>query len=924
MIRLKSGCECKLKVLWFIGIVFFSGGLMEPVFSQRAPLLFEIADPEPAGWRAKSPGEIESVRINFDKNTLDQIREREQTHVQITDHADNRYDVEIRRVIYYDEENWSVTGHIGGNWKNRFTLSASGNQILSGMNIASEHKFYQIRYEEAAGEHILLELDPHQIDELNCGADHGEMHGGLIMEKERARLPEIEYEGPATVDVMIIYTPQAEQWASQHGGGIDNVINEAMAIAQISADNSMLDLEFRLVHRERVEYTEDGNSVEDIRRLTASGEYNPWGGDYAAYLQEVHEMRDEYGADLVSMFTFTNDVGGLAWMLNSTGGRPELGFSVTRVQQAGSTSTHAHEMGHNFGNAHSRNQQTNAAGASGGIFEYSTGWRWTGQDGFGYASVMTYREGDRQVDIFSNPDVFYQGAQTGSYSGQYAPADNSRSMREMKHVVSGYRETMTDLSAPLVVTSDLQEISFTSARAGGEVTDDGGRFVEDRGVCYNEFSGAGFSDTCITGGSGTGEFTIDLTGLNENTRYFVRAYAANAVGTSFGNEKSFITLSMSAPVVSTRPVQETGVSSAIAGGEILDNGGGEVTGAGVCWGEQPGPGLNDSCQSGNFDGSNFEVEITGLNHSTNYFVRAYASNETGTAFGEDQEFRTATLHPPDVLSATDVSAVSFTANWQPVPEADGYRLDVSQNAAFSSYLSGYENRDVGNNTSTAIAGLSPGREYFYRVRSVIETGESDYSDEKHVQTLNVSAGASGVTNSPERVLATGIQESEVVVVVVDREGEVMSGIEVIIEPDGGSSEVAAIHKVTNEDGKAFFSVTNDVEETIHYSVYAAGLMLQEQFRIEFLFSEGELILGNNFPNPFRQETYIPVVLPERSRIRIDIYNSTGARVQTVADEELNTGYYEIPFNAGSLSSGVYFYRLITNREILTEKMLLVR
>ncbi|MCC5904923.1 MAG: fibronectin type III domain-containing protein [Balneolaceae bacterium] len=924
MIRMLTGFKNKLKVSSLCGIVFFSAGILFPVFSQTVPVLFEIEDSDLSGIRAKSPAELESALVTFDENTLDLIRKREIEHVQIIDHNENRYDVEIRRVIHHDEINWSVTGHIGGNWKNRFTLSYSGNQILSGMNIVSEHNFYQIKYEETSGGHIMLKVDPHQLDELNCGADHDEMYGGMIMEKVRYKLPEIEYEGPATVDVMIIYTPQAEQWANLNDGGIDNVINESMAIAQISADNSGLNLEFRLVHRERVEYNEDGNSVVDLRRLTASSEYNPWGSDYSDYLQEIHNMRYQYGADLVAMFTYTNDVGGLAWLLNSTNGRPELGFSVTRVQQASWTSTHAHEMGHNFGNDHSRNQQINAAGVSGGLFEYSTGWRWTGQDGVGYTSVMTYREGNQAVDIFSNPEILYQGTPTGSYSGQYAPSDNARSMREIKHVIAGYKERMIDVNAPEVVTADVQEIAFTTAKTGGIVTDDGGRFVESRGVCYNEFSMPGFSDTCISGGSGTGEFTMEMTELAENTRYFVRAYATNSIGTTFGDEKSFITLSRSAPVVSTLPVLQTGVSSAIAAGEITDDGGGEVTGTGVCWSEQPGPGLNDTCKSANVEAGIFEVEVTGLNHSTSYFIRAYAMNETGTAFGDDQEFTTETLHPPELLAVTEVNAVSFKANWQEVPEADGYRLDVSRNEDFSTYLSGYENRNVADGTSATITGLSPGQEYYYRLRSEIETGKSDNSDDGYVQTLNVSAGGSSVKNDPERVLATGIQESEVVVVVRDRDGEVMEGIGVRIEPDGGSSEIIAIQEVSNEAGEALFSVTNEVEETIHYTVFAAELQLQEQFRIEFLFSEGELLLGNNFPNPFQNQTHIPVVLPERTRIRIDIYNSTGARVQTIRDEELNTGYYEIPFDAAALSSGVYFYRLITNREILTEKMLLVR
>src|SRR5690625_443567 len=65
-----------------------------------------------------------------------------------------------------------------------------------------------------------------------------------------------------------------------------------------------------------------------------------------------HSLRNEYGADLVSMFTSTHDVGGIAWMQISRNPEPYYGYSITRVQQAATSATHVHEMGHNMGSAH--------------------------------------------------------------------------------------------------------------------------------------------------------------------------------------------------------------------------------------------------------------------------------------------------------------------------------------------------------------------------------------------------------------------------------------------------------------------------------------------------------------------------------------------------------------------------------------------
>src|SRR5690625_1639226 len=119
---------------------------------------------------------------------------------------------------------------------------------------------------------------------------------------------------------------------------------------------------------------------------------------------------------------------------------PYYGYSITLVQQAATSATHVHEMGHNMGSAHSRNQRSNAASPQGGAYPYSTGWRWNGDDFRQYTSVMTYPEGGTRIEIFSNPAIRYMGAPTGSYVGTYSPADNSRSIRNMKHAISQFRE----------------------------------------------------------------------------------------------------------------------------------------------------------------------------------------------------------------------------------------------------------------------------------------------------------------------------------------------------------------------------------------------------------------------------------------------------------------------------------------------------
>lgn len=97
-------------------------------------------------------------------------------------------------------------------------------------------------------------------------------------------------------------------------------------------------------------------------------------------------------------------------------------------------------------------------------------------------------------------------------------------------------------SVPMLTTVEATSIHLRSATVGGNVTDDGGSDVIERGICYSTSANPSISNKKIVCGSGIGEFTCDLTNLLKNTKYYVRAYAINSIGTSYGNEIKFTTL----------------------------------------------------------------------------------------------------------------------------------------------------------------------------------------------------------------------------------------------------------------------------------------------------------------------------------------------------------------------------------------------
>jgi hypothetical protein len=92
-----------------------------------------------------------------------------------------------------------------------------------------------------------------------------------------------------------------------------------------------------------------------------------------------------------------------------------------------------------------------------------------------------------------------------------------------------------------LTTAAVTNIGSSSATSGGNITDDGGAAVTERGICYSTSSNPTTADNKITSGSGTGSFTANISGLIDSTTYHVRAYAINSVGTAYGNDVSFIT-----------------------------------------------------------------------------------------------------------------------------------------------------------------------------------------------------------------------------------------------------------------------------------------------------------------------------------------------------------------------------------------------
>ena len=283
-------------------------------------------------------------------------------------------------------------------------------------------------------------------------------------------------------------------------------------------------------------------------------------------------------------------------------------------------------------------------------------------------------ERDPQIENASKSELGARN-KTGSYTGTISGLTPSTTYYISAYGISGSEisygkevsVTTASPTVPVVTTSQVTGITDTSAISGGEILEDGGAEIIARGVCWDTAKGPTVEDSLTVDGSGTGEFTSHIRNLDFGTIYFLRAYATNSVGTAYGEEREFTTglPEPVLPVVITGEIISVSDTSAVGGGEVTDDGGSEVTARGICWSIYQDPTVSDDTTVNGAGTGEFSSLLTGLSCSTQYYVRAYATNGVGTSYGEQKDFTTGDcpVFLPRVKtdSATDITDTSALA-----------------------------------------------------------------------------------------------------------------------------------------------------------------------------------------------------------------------------------------------------------------------
>jgi len=317
------------------------------------------------------------------------------------------------------------------------------------------------------------------------------------------------------------------------------------------------------------------------------------------------------------------------------------------------------------------------------------------------------------------------------------------------------------LILPTVLTGSITAKTAITATAGGNIMDSGSARITARGVCFSTTINPTIANTKTASGTNViGAFTVSLTGLSALTTYHYRAYATTSVGTSYGADSVFTTNAATIPTLTTTAASAITGTTATSGGNITSDNGATITARGICWSTTANPTISLTTKTVDGTGTGaFTSSITGLAANTLYYVRAYATNIAGTAYGTQVTFTT--LRLPAVTTGAVSNITSATATASGNVTDSGSRAITARGVCYATTPSPtiINGTVVANGTNAigayvvSLTGLLTNTRYYVRAFVTTTIGTS-YG----VDTLFTTASA--VANLPRVTIGTQVWSSK--------------------------------------------------------------------------------------------------------------------------------------------------------------------
>lgn len=365
-------------------------------------------------------------------------------------------------------------------------------------------------------------------------------------------------------------------------------------------------------------------------------------------------------------------------------------------------------------------------------------------------------------------------------------------------------------------TTAASSITQISATSGGIITNSGAANIISRGVCISKTNTIPtITDTKTNEGTGIGQYTSSITNLAPNTVYYIRAYATNSLGIAYGDVKYFTTTSATIPIVSsTTAASFITQISAISGGNVTSESGAAVTSRGVCWSNLTNtPTITNSKTIDGTGLGTFTSSLTGLVANTTYYVRAYAINSIGTAYGPAISVRTLSATLPTGITTSGVSVGNTIATSNSSVSNDGGSPITSRGVCWSNTTTSpttLNSRTVdGSGTGSfvsSLTNLTPGTTYYLRAYAINSVGTS-YGTVFTFNTVALTVPSGITTTSASSITQTTASSG----------GSVTNG--------GGAPITAkgVCWSNTTSSPTIFNSSTNNGSGTVDFSSSLAGL-----------------------------------------------------------------------------------------------------
>lgn len=295
------------------------------------------------------------------------------------------------------------------------------------------------------------------------------------------------------------------------------------------------------------------------------------------------------------------------------------------------------------------------------------------------------------------------------------------------YLASCDKETDKPTGKNIVLTSTTAgSPGYFTVEVSSSLSQTGGQTITNHGFCYATTPNPDLKASVKSLGNRTepGDFSAELTNLNDNKKYYIRAFATFSGGTIYAEPKEITTLKTGKPRIRTTVLSEITPISAVCGGKIESDSGYAVTTSGICW-DTDNQFNENQCMGKVINTSSdslYSLNITGLTEGTTYYVKAFATNQKGTGYGEIREFSSVPATIPSVTTNAITNPTSNSATGGGNVTSDGNAnvtdrgvcWNTTDNPSLQNCL-GFTTNGQGEGSFTSnIQGLSDGVVYYVK------------------------------------------------------------------------------------------------------------------------------------------------------------------------------------------------------------------